>query len=413
MLMKKFIFTLFFAFSSFAFLQGQILNLNHAIVQSDPETYGRELLFYLTQADNLMLQGQYEQAILSYDNAIAQAPDFAEGYIRRAMAKYKLSRFTEAQEDYTIATRLNPYAGDVFGYQSDMRKLQILAFNPLKFIQLPTLKYRLLHYQEVYHTNFEIDEKLEAEPTENYLIHKALHYLKNGDLETALATLNGLKNSENSIIFDLKGMIYNEKEDWELAEVNYQKAIDLDETYELAILNLSMLKVQKGDLKTALALVNRVITINPDFQKAYFYKATIYKKMGENGKALEEYKLMEQQEDFVNYEIFLNRAIAQKMSGDALSALSDMNKAIELQPQDADLYKLRGNIHVLLDDYFEAINDYTKAIELNNESAEAYFNRGIANILAHNRTEACSDFEKSSDLGYEESEDKLSYFCAF
>jgi tetratricopeptide (TPR) repeat protein len=174
-----------------------------------------------------------------------------------------------------------------------------------------------------------------------------------------------------------------------------------------------MLKVQKGDLKTALALVNRVITINPDFQKAYFYKATIYKKMGENGKALEEYKLMEQQEDFVNYEIFLNRAIAQKMSGDALSALSDMNKAIELQPQDADLYKLRGNIHVLLDDYFEAINDYTKAIELNNESAEAYFNRGIANILAHNRTEACSDFEKSSDLGYEESEDKLSYFCAF
>jgi tetratricopeptide (TPR) repeat protein len=411
--MKKSIFTLVFAFVLFVFSQGQILNVNRAIVQSDPETYGRELLFYLTQADNLMLQGQYEQAILNYDNAIAQAPDFAEGYIRRAMAKYKLSRFTEAQEDYMMATRLNPYIGDVYGYQNDMRKLQILAFNPLKFIQLPTLKYRLLYYHEIYNTSFETNEKLEAEPTENYLIHKTLHYLKSGDLETALATLNGLESSENSMIFDLKGMIYNEKEDWELAEVNYRKAIDLDETYELAILNLSMLKVQKGDLKTALALVNKVIATNPDFQKAYFYKATIYKKMGENEKALEEYKLMEQQEDFVSYEIFLNRAIAQKMSGDALSALSDMNKAIELKPQNADLYKLRGNIYVLLNNYFEAINDYTKAIELNNGFAEAYFNRGIANILAQNRTAACSDFEKSRDLGYEESEDKLSYFCAF
>lgn len=410
MFMKKSLFTVLLMSACLFTMQGQV---NRGVVNANPETYGREVLFYLTQGDNLLLQGQYEQAILNYDNAIAQAPDFAESYIRRATAKYKQGRYAEAQADYTTANRLNPYIADLFGYQNDMRKLQVLAFNPLNFIQLPTLQYRLMYYHEIYNTDFVIDEKLEIVPTENYIIHKTLHNLKNGDLETALAILNTIETSENAMIYDLKGMIYNEKENWELAEANYQKAIDLDETYELAILNLSMLKVQKGDLTTALDLVNRVITLNPDFQKAYFYKATIYKKMGENEKALKEYELMEKKENLVSYEVFLNRAIAQKMSGDALSALTDINKAIELDPENAILYKIRGNIYILLNNHFAAIDDYTKAIALDNNLAEAYFNRGIANVLANNRTEACVDFQKSKDLGYEKSEEKLSYFCSF
>lgn len=410
--MKKSLFTTFFMFGLLwtLQLQGQI---NRGVVNANPETYGREVLFYLTQGDNLMLQGQYEQAILNYDNAIAQAPDFAESYIRRATAKYKQSRFTEAQEDYIMANRLNPYVADLFGYQNDMRKLQVLAFNPLNFIALPTLSYRLLYYQEIYKNDFQIDAALEAKPTEDYLIHKALHEMQIGNLATALAVLENLNESNNSMVFDLKGMIYHETERWELAEVNYKKAIDLDITYELAILNLSMLEAQKGDLTTALELVNRVIALNPDFQKAYFYKATIYKKMGENEKALKEYDLMEKQENLVSYEVFLNRAIAEKMSGDALSALTDINKAIELEPENAILYKIRGNIYVLLNDYFAAIDDYTKAISLDANSAEAYFNRGIANVLGNNRTKACADFQKSKDLGYEKGEEKFRYFCNF
>jgi tetratricopeptide (TPR) repeat protein len=402
--MKKSLFTTFFMFGLLCASQGQI---NQGVVNADPETYGRAILFYLTQGDNLMLQGKYEH------NAIAQAPDFAEGYIRRATAKYKQSRFTEAQEDYNIATRLNPYIADLFGYQNDMRKLQVLAFNPLNFIALPTLSYRLLYYQEIYKNDFEINPILETNPTEDYLIHKALNELRNGGLAMALMILDSLNASNNATVFDLKGMIYHETERWELAEANYKKAIDLDITYELAILNLSMLEAQKGDLTTALDLVNRVIALNPDFQKAYFYKATIYKKMGENEKALIEYDLMEKQENLVSYEVFLNRAIAQKMSGDALSALNDINKAIELEPENAVLYKIRGNIYILLNNHFAAIHDYTKAIALDNNLAEAYFNRGIAYILANDRTKACSDFQKSMDLGYEKSEDKLSYFCAF
>jgi tetratricopeptide (TPR) repeat protein len=411
--MKKSMFTIIIACSLFTLLEGQDLNVNHGTVNPNPETYGREVLFYLTQADNLMLLGQYEQAILNYDNAIAQSPEFAESYIRRAMAKYKLSRLTEAQEDYNTATRLNPYIGDLYGYQNDMRKLQILAFNPLNFIQLPTLQYRLLYYEEAYSMDFQENEDLEVEPTENYLIHKTLDYLQNGDLVSALSVLEDIKDSDNSMIYDLKGIIYNEQENWELAEANYKKAIDFDETYELAVLNLSMLKAQQGDLKMALSLVNQIIALNPDFKKSYFYKATIYKKMGENEKALKQYDLLEAREDLVSYEVFLNRAIAQKMSGDALSALGDINKAIALKPQSATLYKVRGNIHILLNNYFESVNDYTKAIELNNEFAEAYFNRGIANILAQNRTEACLDFERSLALGYEDGAEKLKYFCSF
>jgi tetratricopeptide (TPR) repeat protein len=101
--MKRSLFTRFFMFGLLCTLQlqGQI---NRGVGNVNSETYDRAVLFYLIQGDNLMLQGQDEQAILNYDNAIAQAPCFAESYIRRATAKYKQGRFTEAQEDYLCLT---------------------------------------------------------------------------------------------------------------------------------------------------------------------------------------------------------------------------------------------------------------------------------------------------------------------
>ncbi|MFK7950199.1 MAG: tetratricopeptide repeat protein [Saprospiraceae bacterium] len=396
-----------------AFLFAQKVGTARGVVNANPESYGREVLLHLTQAENLMLQGEYEQAIITFDKAIAQAPEFAETYIRRSMALYKQGRFAEAQQDYAMATRLNPYIGDLFGYQNDLRKLRVLAFDPMKFTELPTLSYRMTYYEKSYGETFELDSILEKNPTLDYILQKSIDNIKKGELALALADLNEFKEEESATLYDLKGLIFAEQGDYLRAETYFEQAIEADPSYDLGYLNLSLISMQEGNLKAALKYVDKVIELNPYMNKAYFYRATLYKKMGESEKALKEYDLIEKQSENNSYRLFLNRAIAQKMSGDALSALEDMNKAIALEPTNAALYKLRGNIHILLNNYIEAVQDYDKAIDLDDRFAEAYFNRGIAHVLDNNRTNACADFEKSVTLGYEVGEEQLTYFCSF
>ena len=48
-----------------------------------------------------------------------------------------------------------------------------------------------------------------------------------------------------------------------------------------------------------------------------------------------------------------------------------------------------------------AISDFNKAIELNSKDADAYYNRGIAKAMSRQRKGACSDWGKASSLGYE------------
>ena len=47
-------------------------------------------------------------------------------------------------------------------------------------------------------------------------------------------------------------------------------------------------------------------------------------------------------------------------------------------PKYADAYNNRGVAYAKLGDYRQAISDYDRAIEINPEYAEAYYNRGIA-----------------------------------
>ena len=231
------------------------LSLFQSRVSDNPVIAGEGITRHLIMGDNLMKQGNFENAILSYDNAVAQNPYFAEAYIKRAIAKYRLGRLTEAQQDYAFATRINPYAGDLYGYGNNLRKLKVLAFEP--------------------------------------------------------------------------------------------------------------------------------------------------------------YQLLEQ-EGQDEAKVWLNRGIARKMSGDITGALADIEQAMRLAAEDnAVLYKLRGNIFLLLGNYLAAEADYTRSIELEQGFAEAYYNRGIARILAYNRPDACLDFRESAELGYDRGEEQIQYLCSY
>ena len=63
-----------------------------------------------------------------------------------------------------------------------------------------------------------------------------------------------------------------------------------------------------------------------------------------------------------------------------MEAIKDYNKAIELVPNDSEVYLNRGASKGYLKEYESSINDFNKAIELNPNANDVYFNLGLSNF---------------------------------
>jgi len=91
--------------------------------------YADGIFQQLVEGDFLVRSGRYEEAILLFDNLINQYPNIPEVYIKRGMVKYLIGRTTEARQDFTLADRLNPYAGDLYGHLGKNRRLKLLSLD--------------------------------------------------------------------------------------------------------------------------------------------------------------------------------------------------------------------------------------------------------------------------------------------
>ena len=79
--------------------------------------------------------------------------------------------------------------------------------------------------------------------------------------------------------------------------------------------------------------------------------------------------------------------------------ISELSKAIELDPRLALAYSVRGAGYFVKGQFDRAISDCTKAIELNPRYAEAFNNRGGAMFKSGNTEMACSDWKSACKLG--------------
>jgi len=91
-------------------------------------------------------------------------------------------------------------------------------------------------------------------------------------------------------------------------------------------------------------------------------------------------------------------------SGDLKNMVQEYTKAIEREPENSDLYILRGNIYSHFGQYEKAIEDYSKAIDLSQNMEDIYviyYNRGYAYDSKGEYDKAIEDFTKAIDINPE------------
>ncbi len=99
-----------------------------------------------------------------------------------------------------------------------------------------------------------------------------------------------------------------------------------------------------------------------------------------------------------DFSFYQNRANANFVMGEYDTAITDYNRAIELNPKESAVYFSRGLAYFNKQSYTPAIADFDRVIELDPKEAMAYFKRGNALEKTGNFERALSDYQKAVEL---------------
>ncbi len=135
-----------------------------------------------------------------------------------------------------------------------------------------------------------------------------------------------------------------------------------------------------------------------DQVQAYLDQGEAYGRQGQFDKAIAEInKAIEL--DPKNANAFNDRGLALWLKGDMNPALADYNKAIELNPTFATAYNNRGLLYGKGQGEMDlAIADFSKAIELDPKLVDAYLSRGMAYSFKQEFDKSIEDYGKVIEI---------------
>ena len=182
----------------------------------------KELQAELAKAEEMMNAQQYDAAIAAYNAILAKTPALT-------MINLQVGRAYRLKKDYDTA--------------------------------LSTYK-----------------KMLEADPNnERAKIEIGMTYLEKGDFaaaETALTEASQSTSASREVFYNL-GEVKFAKGETDEAMKHYQRAADMDPNWGKPIFKIALGHLQKGDTKSAITMLEKVIAVDPSSQEAGMAKATI------------------------------------------------------------------------------------------------------------------------------------------
>ncbi len=175
---------------------------------------------------------------------------------------------------------------------------------------------------------------------------------------------------ENTTLLSNRASLYVELQQPENAITDYTSLLLIDDKDEDALYERGLLYLQVRNFSLAQSDFEKIVEINPNTLKGRLGIASLCKLRKEYEEAEKIYAfLMEKTDD--NADVYAGRAELYFFTGKNSRAMSDVNKAISLQPDNSYLYILRARIKLVHYEKKSAMKDIEKAKSLGYDSVEA------------------------------------------
>lgn len=121
----------------------------------------------------------------------------------------------------------------------------------------------------------------------------------------------------------------------------------------------------RGDLKNALLLLNKAISLDPEKGRAYYNRAMVFDMMNRKEESIKDYNSALDLSPDLTLEILSNRSVLFLETGKFEDAIHDLDRLITLNGNDHRYFSNRAFARLKLNDFAGAIEDYQKVLQLN------------------------------------------------
>lgn len=326
-----------------------------------------QALVYLYMASGVYAPNQYFDLLNDF---ISQYPNNMEGYLRRATYYINIGDDTH----YALAVE-------------DLKKMLDVAE-----------KKDEAHYniaKLIYSYQLNIGDK---KPYASWTFDYALN-----EINEALAI------TQEPIYYQLQGDIYFAMQKFAEAYTAYDKVNKSKLASAATFYSAAKAKelIEGTDKKEVIALMDSAIAFYPkpygkDAAPYLYERARIKSDMEDYRGAVTDYN------DFydamlgqTSAEFHLIRSQAELNCRMYQQAINDINKAVELDPNNVTYWVEKGGIHIRVNQAAEAIQALTRAIKMDPENAPAYRMLGYAQIQNKEKDKGLTNLQKAKDLGDE------------
>lgn len=171
--------------------------------------------------------------------------------------------------------------------------------------------------------------------------------------------------------------------------------------------NKGALALRQGKPDESLEALNKCLEIK-EYPKALFSRALLYQGTSRPDLALtdiEKVLLVQPQ----NARAWYIRGDCMEQQNNLALAMDNYNKALEYEPGEPLFYIRRGLLYAKNNQADIGLGDLEKAVSLNPRNAEAYYYRGI--VKSRGGKNPCNDFSIALKRGYKPAQEAISKFC--
>jgi tetratricopeptide (TPR) repeat protein len=381
--------------------------------------FGQKDVDYILKARALTEAGKPDLAIILLTRAISETKE-SRLYLERAEANIQKGDYSGAISDYNEANKTTPFSGEyglsrIYALKGDaptaLYHLEInlnssgrksekeIMLDPAFGTIENRSEWRQFWKKEWFSTTEKSFSEIEycissgkIDESKTVLSELKKDYQENNDILYAEALINLASGKYPDVIRVISGLVVSNPENEKYLRI--------------------LAKAQKGASNPAGASESytKLIGLGIADAELLILRAECYRKTGEFDKALSD--IEKYLEIYPENKVALSLAgNTEALSGDNIKALEYFSENLKLHPNDPECYIDRANAYFVSKTWDWAIKDYSMSLDLKPGNSDVWLSKGVALLNSGMLENACHDFRKSLSMGNKRASEYISRNC--